>query len=80
MNSLKISLNTYQEILSDFQKHDNSIKSDPNRRRGQALFDIVSNHAPNIATNIAGDRKLDPFNDDENIEACMIYLANLIEQ
>lgn len=45
-------------------------------RMGQAYFNALSFHRPDIAAEIAGDPQYDPFYDDKNINRFLGFVAN----
>jgi len=47
-----------------------------NERLGQAYYNTLYFHRPDLATKILGDPQYDPFHDDKNINRFLGFVAN----
>ena len=64
---------TFEEFIVAASSY--SINSD-HERLGQAYYNTLSFHRPDIAVQIAGDPQYDPFYNDKNLNRFLGFVAN----
>lgn len=68
---------TPSEVFTEVAKAYTKYAADPYLREGQKWFSALYDVNRNIAMQIVGNKNLDPFNKDQNLENFFLWLSDI---